>query len=146
MSRETSIFLIINSSPSIYQPIVFVMDFGVSLDQQLNTHKTNHKIHFQGDVNSAWKHDMYEGVRKVGGGSAGGSGIAGPLRQSGSSKLVVSNLDFGVSDADITELFADFGPLKKAAVHYDRSGRSLGKSIAHFPLAKHAIYLFVALF
>lgn len=96
------------------------------------------KFSSRGDVNSAWKHDMYEGARKnrLLAAAGLGGGVGGGL---GSSKLMVSNLDFGVSESDINELFADFGPLKSASVHYDRSGRSLGTADVVFERRADAI-------
>ena len=87
-----------------------------------------------------WQHDLYEGG---GGGAARRSSGGGGLRYSGAGggegRLMVSNLDYAVNDSDIYELFAECGPLKRAAVNYDRSGRSLGTAEVIFELRSDAI-------
>lgn len=70
---------------------------------------------------SAWQHDMYtDRVPAYQSPAVRASSI-----ETGS-KIYISNLDYGVSNEDIKELFSEFGDLKHFSVHYDRSGRSKG--------------------
>ncbi|KAI3811602.1 hypothetical protein L1987_21328 [Smallanthus sonchifolius] len=70
---------------------------------------------------AAWKHDMFAD-QSMGNGGPGGR----PSAIETGTKLYVSNLDYGVSNEDIKELFAEVGDLKMYSIHYDRSGRSKG--------------------
>lgn len=72
----------------------------------------------RGGSDGRWNNDMYSGRQS--------------LQTSGPPKLLIQNLDFGVSDSDIHELFAEFGSMRSAVIHYDRSGRSLGTAHVTF--------------
>jgi len=78
------------------------------------------------NMDDNWEHDLYSGGR-------GGRGSA-----RAASKLLVDNLDFGVTDADMEELFGEFGDLRKATILYDRSGRSTGQAEIEFTRASDA--------
>ncbi|XP_027334842.1 THO complex subunit 4D [Abrus precatorius] len=65
-----------------------------------------------------WQHDLFEDSLRA----AGIQGIEV------GTKLYVSNLDYGVTNEDIRELFSELGALKHFAVHYDKNGRSSGSA------------------
>jgi len=47
-------------------------------------------------------------------------------------KLYIANLEFGVNNEDILELFSEFGPIRKYGVNYDQNGHSLGTAEIRF--------------
>ncbi|KAL1365378.1 hypothetical protein HN51_013414 [Arachis hypogaea] len=65
-----------------------------------------------------WQHDLFEDSLRA----AGIQGIEV------GTKLYVSNLDHGVTNEDIRELFAELGELKRYAVHYDKNGHQSGSA------------------
>uniref|UniRef100_A0A0E0LUT4 RRM domain-containing protein n=1 Tax=Oryza punctata TaxID=4537 RepID=A0A0E0LUT4_ORYPU len=54
-------------------------------------------------------------------------------------KLYISNLDYGVSNEDIKELFSEVGHLKRFAVHFDGYGRPNGTAEVVFTRRSDAI-------
>jgi len=49
-----------------------------------------------------------------------------PMQSGAMAKLMISNLADDVDDNDVRELFARIGPLKSAAITYDRTNRPTG--------------------
>jgi len=58
-------------------------------------------------------------------GEMGGEGIK-LVTNPNITKMHVSNLDFGVTQGDMKELFSSIGKIKHVALHYDKNGRSQG--------------------
>jgi len=75
-----------------------------------------------------WKHDLYE--------NNGGQKSVGVNT---SAKLLISNLDFGVTTNDVEELFGDIGAVRIARVHFDETGRSLGTAEVVFERRADAV-------
>ncbi|XP_057434242.1 THO complex subunit 4D-like [Lotus japonicus] len=65
-----------------------------------------------------WQNDLFEDSLRA----AGIQGIEV------GTKLYVSNLDHGVTNEDIRELFSELGDLKRYAVHYDKNGHPSGSA------------------
>ncbi|XP_057528642.1 THO complex subunit 4D-like [Amaranthus tricolor] len=73
---------------------------------------------FRRSKNFPWQHDLLED-------SLAAVGI--PAMESGT-KLYISNLDAGVSNDDIRELFSEIGELKRYAIHFDKNGKPSGSA------------------
>lgn len=92
--------------------------------------------HVQGEApETKWKHDMFAQYAAV-----SYAPMLYPFYyvQTGT-KILVSNLDYEVSDDDIKDLFSVVGDVKTISVHYDKSGRSKGTAEVVYSQWKDAV-------
>ncbi|KAK6150321.1 hypothetical protein DH2020_015253 [Rehmannia glutinosa] len=82
--------------------------------------------------NLPWQNGLFEDSLKA----AGLSGL------DAGTKLYISNLDVGVSNEDIRELFAEIGELIRYAIHFDKNGRPSGSAEVIFARRSDAFQAF----
>lgn len=87
---------------------------------------------------TTWQHDLYADQHVAAAAYPAAQGGRAPSIETGT-KLYISNLDYGVSNDDIKELFSEVGDLKRHGVHYDRSGRSKGTAEVVFSRRQDAV-------
>ncbi|KAF7805485.1 THO complex subunit 4A [Senna tora] len=86
---------------------------------------------------ATWQHDMFAD-QPAAPYAAAAQGPRASSIETGT-KLYISNLDYGVSNEDIKELFSEVGDLKRYTIHYDRSGRSKGTAEVVFSRRTDAV-------
>ncbi|KAJ2827382.1 hypothetical protein IWW50_001916 [Coemansia erecta] len=59
-------------------------------------------------------------------------------RSGASGKILINNLDYGVTEADLRALFQQIGPLSKVALNFNRKGTSNGSGMVVFKNPAHA--------
>ncbi|KAL8047027.1 hypothetical protein ABFX02_08G211800 [Erythranthe guttata] len=110
------------AGPSRGGPIGGRSSFGAPRRNPLgvNARPSPYKIakSFRRTKNLPWQNGLFEDGLKA----AGLSGL------DAGTKLSISNLDVGVSNEDIRELFAEIGELIRYAIHFDRNGRPSGSA------------------
>ncbi|KAJ2725433.1 hypothetical protein GGI07_001312 [Coemansia sp. Benny D115] len=62
-----------------------------------------------------------------------------PQVQQGGSQIQISNLDYGVTESDLRELFNQIGSVARATLNFDSKGKSRGTGTVTFKNAAHAI-------
>ncbi|KAJ4849401.1 Arrestin- trafficking adapter 3 [Turnera subulata] len=86
---------------------------------------------------TTWQHDMF--METAAAAAAYPARAGRPSSIETGTKLYISNLDYGVSNEDIKELFSEVGDLKRYSIHYDRSGRSEGTAEVVFARREDAV-------
>lgn len=89
------------------------------------------------NADATWKHNLYADQYVAAAGYSARGGFASSIETG--TKLFISNLDYGVSNDDIKELFSEVGDMKRHGVHYDRSGRSKGTAEVVFSRRADAV-------
>jgi len=102
-----------------------------------------------GNVEAKWQHDRFEDEEEeeevfeeeefddFNGNNRRGNRAGGSIETG--TRLLITNLAFNVLNEDLKDLFEQVGDVKKVNVHFDKSGRSLGKATVVFSRRNDAV-------